>query len=156
MKKILKIIILALLINSQVLADTQNEFIIEQTKEEKRAKYVLLNMQQDYITCYSFYKIGAEYVRKSNGDSNVIKGIEKSSDSSLKLAYETGEIMGMTADKMSSKVESEIKNQLDLIDNNFNNASILLEKYAQTCKNLIENKKQRISFWEKKALDKFK
>jgi len=156
MKKILKIIILALLINSQVLADTQNEFIIEQTKEEKRAKYVLLNMQQDYITCYSFYKIGAEYVRKSNGDSNVIKGIEKSSDSSLKLAYETGEIMGMTADKMSSKVESEIKNQLDLIDNNFNNASILLEKYAQTCKNLIENKKQRISFWEKQAANKFK
>jgi len=156
MKKILKIIILALLINSQVLADTQNEFIIEQTKEEKRAKYVLLNMQQDYITCYSFYKIGAEYVRKSNGDSNVIKGIEKSSDSSLKLAYETGEIMGMTADKMSSKVESEIKNQLDLIDNNFNNASILLEKYAQTCKNLIENKKQRISFWEKEAANKFK
>ena len=62
----------------------------------------------------------------------------------------------MTADKMSSKVESEIKNQLDLIDNNFNNASILLEKYAQTCKNLIENKKQRISFWEKQAANKFK
>ena len=156
MKKILKIIILALLINSPVLADIKNEFIIEQTKEEKRAKYVLLNMQQDYITCYSFYKIGAEYVRKSNGDSNVIKGIEKSSDSSLKLAYETGEVMGMTTDKMSSKVESKIKNQLDLIGNNFNNASILLEKYAQTCKNLIGNKKQRISFWEKQAANKFK
>ena len=156
MKKILKIIVLALLINSPVLADTKNEFIIEQTKEEKIAKYVLFNMQQDYITCYSFYKIGAEYVRQSNGDSNVIKGIEKSSDSSLKLAYETGEIMGMTIDKMSSKVVSEIKNQLNLIDNNFNNASILLEKYAQTCKNLIGNKKQRISFWEKQAANKFK
>jgi len=32
----------------------------------------------------------------------------------------------------------------------------ILEKYAQTCKDLIENKKQKIYFWEKKAINKFK
>ena len=48
-----------------------------------------------------------------------------------------------------------MKNQLDQIDNDFNKASILLEKYAQQCKSVIENKKQRISFWEKKAKIKF-
>ena len=146
-RKILKIIILSLLINNPAFA---------QTKEEKRAKYVLLNMQQDYTTCYAFYKIGAEYVRKTKGEPSIIEGIEKSSDTSLKLAHETGEIIGMTSDKMSSKVKTEIQIQLDIIDNNFNNASALLEKYAQTCKNLIENKKERISFWENKASNKFK
>jgi len=146
-RKILKIITLILLINNPAFA---------QTKEEKRAKYVLLNMQQDYITCYAFYKIGAEYVRKTKGEPSIIEGIEKSSDTSLKLAHETGEIIGMTSDKMSSKVKTEIQIQLDIIDNNFNNASALLEKYAQTCKNLIENKKERISFWENKASNKFK
>ena len=155
MKKIFKIIILSLLFSNSAYAETKNEFIFEKTIEEKRAKYVLSNMQQDYITCYSFYKIGAEYVRKSNGDIDAIKGIEKSSDTSLKLTYETGEIMGMTSDEMSLKVKSEMKKQLDLIDNNFNNASILLKKYSQICKNLIENKEQRISFWEKKASKKF-
>ena len=113
-------------------------------------------MQQDYITCYAFYKIGAEYVRKSKGKPSIIEGIEKSSDTSLKLVHETGEIMGITSAEMSSKVKTEMQNQLDLIDNDFNNASVLLEKYAQTCKNLIENKKERISFWEKKASNKFK
>ena len=146
-RKILKIIILSLLINNPAFA---------QTKEEKRAKYVLLNMQQDYTTCYAFYKIGAEYVRKTKGEPSIIEGIEKSSDTSLKLAHETGEIIGMTSDKMSSKVKTEIQIQLDIIDNNFNNASALLEKYAQTCKNLIENKKERITFWENKASNKFK
>ena len=146
-RKILKIIILSLLINNPAFA---------QTKEEKRAKYVLLNMQQDYTTCYAFYKIGAEYVRKTKGEPSIIEGIEKSSDTSLKLAHETGEIIGMTSEKMSSKVKTEIKIQLDLIDNDFNNASELLEKYSQTCKNLIENKKKRISFWENKASNKFK
>ena len=113
-------------------------------------------MQKDYIACYSFYKIGAEYVRETNGDKNIIEGIESSSDTSLKLAHETGEIMGMTSDKMSTMVKTEMKIQLDLIDNDFNKAAILLKKYSQNCKNLIEDKKKRISFWEKKALEKFK
>ena len=147
MRKTLKIIILSLLLANVAYAET---------KEEKRAEYVLLNMQQDYITCYAFYKIGAEYVRKSKGKPSIIEGIEKSSDTSLKLVHETGEIMGITSAEMSSKVKTEMQNQLDLIDNDFNNASVLLEKYAQTCKNLIENKKERISFWEKKASNKFK
>ena len=142
-----KIIILILLISSSAFAET---------KEEKRAKYVLLNMQQDYITCYAFYKIGAEYVRKLKGKSSIIDGIEKSSDTSLRLVHETGEIIGMTSAEMSSLVKIEMQNQLDLIGNDFNNASVLLEKYAQTCKNLIENKKERISFWENKASNKFK
>ena len=94
------------------------------------------------------------YNRKSNGNTEIIEGIEKSSDISLKLAHETGEIMGMTTEEMSSKVKSEMNKQLNLIDNNFSNASILLEKYAQTCKNLIENKKKRISFWEEQAKKK--
>ena len=145
MKKILKIIILSLFLANLAHAET---------KEEKRAKYVLLNMQQDYIACYSFYKIGSEYVKKSNGDKSTIDGIEKSSDLSLKLAHDTGEIMGMTTEEMSLKVQSEMNKQLNLIDNNFSNASILLEKYAQNCKNLIENKKKRISFWEKQAKEK--
>ena len=129
--------------------------LFAETKEELRAKYVLSNMQQDYITCYSFYKIGAEYIRKSNGELNIIEGVEKSSDTSLKFAHETGELMGMTSEEMSSKVKNEMKKQLDQIDNDFNNASILLDKYALQCKNLIENKKKRISFWENKAIDKF-
>ena len=145
MRKILKIIILSLLLNNVAYAET---------KEEKIAKYILLNMQQDYITCYSFYKIGSEFVKKSNGDKSVIDGIEKSSDISLRLAHETGEIMGMTTEKMSTKVKSEMNKQLNSIDNNFSNASILLKKYAKTCKNLIENKKERILFWEEQAKEK--
>tara|TARA_B110000438_G_scaffold224359_1_gene218158 strand:- start:367 stop:816 length:450 start_codon:yes stop_codon:yes gene_type:complete len=128
---------------------------LAETIEEKMAKYVLLNMQQDYITCYAFYKIGAEYIKQSNGEQKIIEGVEKSSDISLKFAHETGELMGMETEQMSSKVELEMKVQLDLIDNDFNKASILLEKYAQQCKSVIENKKQRISLWEEKAKIKF-
>jgi hypothetical protein len=146
MKKTLNILALSLLLVGSAFA---------KTKEEKRAKYVLENMQNDYIQCYNFYKIGAEYIRNSKGDSDIVDGIEKSSDTSLKLVYETGEIMGMTTEEMSSKVKTEMKNQLNQINNDFNKAALLLEKYGQLCKNIIEDKKQRISFWEKKAVNKF-
>ena len=49
---------------------------LAETIEEKMAKYVLLNMQQDYITCYAFYKIGAEYIKQSNGEQKIIEGVE--------------------------------------------------------------------------------
>ena len=156
MYKITKVFFLVLLLNGKAFGEDKNDFILEKSIEEKRAEFVLSNMQKDYIACYSFYKIGAEYVRKTNGDENIIEGIERSSDTSLKLAHETGEIIGMTSDEMSIKVKSEMKNQLDLINNNFKNAEILLKKYSQNCKNLIEDKKKRIFFWEKKALEKFK
>ena len=147
MKKIITFLFLSLLICCKSYA---------KTNEELRAEYVLSNMQQDYITCYCFYKIGAEYIKKSDGEPNIIEGVEKSADTSLKLAHETGEIMGMATEEMSLKVKLEMKKNLDLIDNDFNNASILLKKYAQNCKKLIENKKERISFWEEKAANKFK
>ena len=152
MKKILSLLTLVTLVSSLSFAENKNEFITMESKDKKKAKYILENMHQDYIVCYSFYKIGAEYIKKTNGDPNIVEGVENSSDTSLKLAYETGEMMSMTNEEMSAKIKSEMKNQLNLIDNNFNNASILLEKYAQVCKNLIENKEQRITFWEKKSL----
>jgi len=129
---------------------------IVKTQEEKRAEYILINMQQDYITCYIFYKIGAEAVRRSGGETDIVNGIEKSSDNSLKFAFETGEIMNMSAEVMSTKVKKEMKFQSDEMKNDYNNALVLVSKYGLMCKNLIQDKKQRIDFWEKKALNKFK
>ena len=126
------------------------------TKEEERANYVITNMQNDYIICYIFYKIGAESIRRSDGETDIVKGIEESADVSLKFAYETGELMGMKSEIMSTKVQLEMKKQSEYMQNDYNNAPKLLKKYGLLCKNLIQDKKERIDFWEKKALTKFK
>ena len=138
------------------LAETSKEISLEKTNEELRAEHVLTNMQNDYTTCYVFYKIGYELVTKANGDLDIAKGIEKSSDTSLKMAYETGELMGLKTEDMSTKVNEEVKKQLKIIGKDFSNSSKLLDKYSVLCKNLIENRKERISFWEKLAIEKFK
>ena len=38
---------------------------IEKTKEEKVAKYIIENIQKDYVTCYCFYKVSAETFKKA-------------------------------------------------------------------------------------------
>ena len=60
MYKVAKFLFLIFLLNKTAYGESKNEFIVEQTIEEKRAEFVLSNMQKDYIACYSFYKIGAE------------------------------------------------------------------------------------------------
>ena len=127
-----------------------------ETKEELRASYVLNNMQHDYNTCYIFYKITVEGLRKSDTKDVLIKGLEQSADTSLKFAFETGELMNMKFEAMSARVKLEMKSQSNEIKNNPSNISILLKKHGKTCKKLIENKKQRIEHWENIATIKFK
>ena len=137
-------------------AETKEKTSLVKTNEELRAEYVLKNMQKDYTMCYVFYKIGAEIISKSSEKSDLAKGIESSSDTALKLAFETGELANMTVEEMKKKVNLEIKKQLLIIKNDNSNYSVLLKKYAQLCKSLIQDKKSRITFWEKEAQSKFK
>tara|TARA_B110000263_G_C14956953_1_gene350709 strand:+ start:116 stop:589 length:474 start_codon:yes stop_codon:yes gene_type:complete len=155
-KKKLLYLILILLNCIESLADTTKKIEYAKTNEELRAEYVLTNMQQDYTICYVFYKIGEEGIKKTGKNTDIAKGIEKSADSSLKSAFETGELLEMTIEEMKKKVNSQIKIQSKEIENDYSNSSLLLNKYGNMCKNLIQNQKQRIMFWEKKALIKFK
>ena len=137
-------------------AETKDKSNLVKNNEELRAEYVLKKMQQDYTTCYVFYKIGSQVMSKSEENSDLATGIESTSDISLKLAFETGELVNMTFEEMKKNVNLEIEKQLLTIKNNDTNYSILLKKYALLCKNLIQDKKSRIVYWEKEAQSKFK
>ena len=50
----------------------------ENVKEKKIAKYVMENIQKDYLNCYSFYKVAAESLKKTGKQKEIILGLEKS------------------------------------------------------------------------------
>ena len=64
----------------------------ESVKEKRIAKYVMENIQKDYVNCYSFYKVAAESFKKS-GKEKIIDSLEESADVALKYNYDLGEIM---------------------------------------------------------------
>jgi hypothetical protein len=139
MKKILLIIFLFLPL--QLLA-------VEKTKEEKVAKYVLENIQKDYVACYSFYKIAAESFKRAGKDKQIIEGLEKSADVSLKFNHDLGEVLGMPAQIMTKKTKKKIDEFTLIAKKDF---SSLASQYGLMCKKLVENQKQRIDYWEAKG-----
>ena len=47
------------------------------------------------MTCYSFYKSAAESFKKAGKDKEIIKGLEKSADVTLKFNHDLGEVLGI-------------------------------------------------------------
>ena len=126
---------------------------LEKTKEEKVAKYIIQNIQKDYVTCYSFYKVGAEVFKKTKKDKKMINGLEKSADVALKFNYDLGEVLGLKPEFMAQTTKIEVEKFTKIAQNDF---QTLAKKYGLMCKKLIENQQQRIDYWGKKGNKKIK
>ena len=140
MRKLLIIIIFSIFPNL-LLAD-------DKAKEAKIAKYIMENIQKDYLDCYSFYKVAAESFKKAGKEKNLIDSLEKSADASLKYNYDLGEIMGFKAEVMAEMTKEKVGKFVELANKDFPS---LAKNYGLTCKNLVENPKERTSYWEKKG-----
>ena len=128
-------------------------YSLEKIKEEKVAKFVLENIQQDYTSCYSFYKIAGESFKKINAENSIIEGLNKSADLTLKFAHDLGEVLNYKPKIMTENNKKEIKKLSLLAKKDFN---LLSKKYGAMCKKLVENQKQRIDYWENEGNKKIK
>ena len=68
MKKL--ILVFLFLYSNFLLADAKQ-------KEAKIAKYVMENIQKDYMSCYSFYRVAVEGFKRAKKDKSLIDGLEK-------------------------------------------------------------------------------
>ena len=125
----------------------------ENAKEKKVAKYVMENIQKDYVNCYSFYKVAAQSFKDAGKDKSIIDSLENSADVSLKYNYDLGEIMGLNPEVMSQMTKDNVDIFVELAKKDF---SLLAKNYGMMCKNLVENPEQRTNFWEEKGKKKFK
>ncbi len=139
MKKL--VLFLIVILPFELLAD-------ETAKEKKIAKYVMENIQKDYVNCYSFYKVAAESFKKTGKEKQLIESLEKSADVALKYNYDLGEIMGFNPEVMAQMTKDKVNDFIDLANKDF---SSLTKKYGLDCKNLVENPEQRTIYWENKG-----
>ena len=120
----------------------------ENPKDKRIAKYVMENIQKDYVNCYSFYKIAAESFKKAGKEKSLIDNLEKSADVALKYNYDLGEIMGLNPEVMAQMTKDKVNDFVNLANKDF---SSLTKKYGLECKNLVENPEQRTNYWENKG-----
>ena len=126
---------------------------LEKTKEEKIAKYIIQNIQKDYVTCYSFYKVSAEVFKKEKKNKEMIKSLEKSADITLKFNYDLGEVLNLKPKYMAQTTKVKVEKFAKIAKNDFQS---LAKKHGLMCKKLVENQKQRIDYWEVKGNKKIK
>ena len=139
MKKIIALLII--LFPFSLIAD-------ENPKDKKVAKYVMENIQKDYVNCYSFYKVAAESFKKAGKDKQVIDSLEASADVALKYNYDLGEIMGLNPEVMAQMTKDKISEFVNLANKDFTS---LAKEHGMVCKNLVENPEQRTDYWENKG-----
>ena len=89
-------------------------------------------------------------------DKQVIDGLEKSADTALKFSHDLGEVLEIDSETMTKNN----KNELEKISKILKKSNKILREQIQVrglfCKNLIEDQKQRIEYWEKKGNKKIK
>ena len=120
----------------------------ENPKDKKIAKYVMENIQKDYVNCYSFYKVAAESFKKAGKEKQVIDSLESSADVALKYNYDLGEIMGLNPEVMAQMTKDKVNEFISLANKDFTS---LAKEYGMVCKNLVENPEQRTNYWENKG-----
>ena len=138
MKKILLTIFFTLVLSGGASAD-------------EKQTYVLNNLQEDFTTCYSYYKIAGEGISRGRElDQEAIDGLNRSADIALESAYLIGQQLNMKTEAMSARVEMAFQKMSDEMGSDFINFSVILNKYAYYCKDVIEKPEQRIKYWENK------
>ena len=61
-----------------------------------------------------------------------------------------GQQLNMKTEAMSARVKMAFQRMQDEMGSDFINFSVILDKYAYYCKDVIEKPEQRIQYWEKK------
>ena len=146
MKKLLGIVVLSLLLSGSGYAETT---------EEKRSHYIYNNLSLEYTECQHYYLIASEAVKTNDPDSDVIKNFLQSSKLSSELAFMYGQEAGMTVEAMLARTKILVNEMLKPLNNNYANISILLNKYGEKCKSMIDTPEVRNQYWINKANEKY-
>ena len=121
------------------------------SSSNEKQTYILNNLQEDFTTCYSYYKIAGEGISRGRElDQETIDGLNRSADIALQSAYLIGQQLNMKTEAMSARVEMAFQKMSDEMGSDFINFSVILNKYAYYCKDVIEKPEQRMQYWEDK------
>lgn len=126
MKKIIASLTIFLLTNSFALAN-------ERTR-------IANNLSHAYVTCSVFYSIGFDGIKTMPDTTNEdLQRLINTKKLSIEIAQIFGDIADVSQDAHKARFSLAYQGMLKEMNYNFSNFSILLAKYGDNCKKLIEN-----------------
>lgn len=104
--------------------------------DAERAK---ANLASDFAECAAFYSIGSEGVKRAGKDNAKI-------DEAFDIAYDFA-VKFSNQKVTDARIKLSMDEQTELMEHDFANLAILIEKHGKFCKELLENPERGLQFW---------
>lgn len=97
------------------------------------------NLASEFSTCSAYYSLMSHALKRENKDSTTF-------DQSGYLAYSLASKLS-NENTTKARMELDMKQMMKEINSDWSNGAILINKYAEHCKNIIENSEARMQYW---------
>ena len=145
-----------LLVLFQLVSGIQFIFAEEPSIPQDIMNEVTNNISDEYCNCAAYFMIVSEGFKRSNEIETAEQYI-KVSETALKFADDFAKqsrTEEMAVKVTSARMEMYTKSMIKEIGNNIENISILMNKYGQRCKYIMEEPDKTMYEWANKIINK--
>jgi hypothetical protein len=124
--------------------------LFAQSASNKATAWINSNLIDDHAACYVFYKISEEGLNRDTTKPKV--NYTNITDSLVNKMSILGNQSSIKQEAILAKIELNMKDLKNQMGGDFKNYSILLNKYGQFCKDLVEKPDNRMKYWADRAI----
>ena len=124
--------------------------LFSQSVSDKAMAWINSNLIDEHANCYVFYKISEEGLNRDTTKPKV--NYANVTDSLINKMFILGEKSSIKQETILAKIELSLKDLKNQMGGDFANYSIILNKYGQFCKDLVERPENRMKYWADRAI----
>ena len=109
------------------------------------------NFHHEMVKCVTYYIIGLQPLKARGGDEKEAAEGQKVVDALRVRILSVGRLLGMKDETAPARMRMAARKLAQEMDNDFINFSILIDKYGEPCKTVVEDPDSRIEYWMTKA-----
>jgi hypothetical protein len=124
--------------------------LFAQSASDKARAWINSNLIDEHANCYVFYKISEEGLNRDTTKPKV--NYANITDSLVNKMSILGKQSSIKQETILAKIELSMKDLKNQMGGDFKNYSIILNKYGQFCKDLVEKPENRMKHWADRAI----
>ena len=124
--------------------------LFAQSASDKARAWINSNLIDEHANCYVFYKISEEGLNRDTTKPKV--NYANITDSLINKMSILGKQSSIKQETILAKIELSMKDLKNQMGGDFKNYSIILNKYGQFCKDLVEKPENRMKQWADRAI----
>jgi hypothetical protein len=124
--------------------------LFAQSASDKAMAWINSNLIDEHAIYYVFYKISEEGLNRDSTKPKI--NYTSITDSLINKMIILGNYSSIKEEAIIAKIELSMKDLKNQMGSDFKNYSILLNKYDQFCKDLVEKPDNRMKYWADRAI----